>query len=74
MGVHDDSLDCIFESFHKAATISKYGGGIGYHVHSVRAKGSLIKSTKGTSDGLVPMLKVANEVFRYVNQVQYEKI
>ena len=68
MGVHDDSLDCIFESFHKAATISKYGGGIGFHVHSIRAKGSLIKSTNGTSDGLVPMLKVANEVFRYVNQ------
>jgi ribonucleoside-diphosphate reductase alpha chain len=67
-GVHDDSLDCIFETFHKTAKISKYGGGIGMHVHSIRSKGSIIKSTNGTSDGLVPMLKVANEVFKYVNQ------
>ena len=68
MGVHTDSLDSIFETFHKAATISKYGGGIGFHVSSIRSKGSLIRSTNGTSDGLVPMLKVANEVFKYVNQ------
>jgi hypothetical protein len=68
MGVHVDSLDNIFETLHKAATISKYGGGIGMHVSSIRSKGSLIKSTNGTSDGLVPMLKVANEVFKYVNQ------
>ena len=68
MGVHTDSLDSIFDAFHKAATISKYGGGIGMHVHSVRGKGSLIRSTNGTSDGLVPMLKVANEVINYVNQ------
>jgi ribonucleoside-diphosphate reductase alpha chain len=68
MGVHTDSLDSIFEAFHKAATISKYGGGIGLHVHSVRSRGSLIRSTNGTSDGLVPMLKVANEVINYVNQ------
>jgi len=68
MGVHTDSLDGIFESLHKAATISKYGGGIGFHVTGIRGKGSLIKSTNGTSDGLVPMLKVANEVFKYVNQ------
>lgn len=68
LGMHVDSLDSIFETFHKAATISKFGGGIGLHVHTIRAKGSLIKSTNGTSDGLVPMLKVANEVFKYVNQ------
>jgi ribonucleoside-diphosphate reductase alpha subunit len=68
LGVHTDSLDTIFETMHKAATISKYGGGIGMHVSSIRGKGSLIKSTNGTSDGLVPMLKVANEVFKYVNQ------
>jgi ribonucleoside-diphosphate reductase alpha subunit len=71
MGVHIDSLDNIFESFHKMATISKYGGGIGFHVHGIRAKGSLIKSTNGTSDGLVPMLKVANEIVNYVNQVLF---
>lgn len=68
MGVHIDSLDNIFESFHKMATISKYGGGIGFHVQGIRAKGSLIKSTNGASDGLVPMLKVANEIVNYVNQ------
>ena len=68
LGVHTDSLDTIFETLHKAATISKYGGGLGMHVSSIRGKGSLIKSTNGTSDGLVPMLKVANEVFKYVNQ------
>jgi ribonucleoside-diphosphate reductase alpha subunit len=68
LGIHEDSLDTIFETMHKAASISKFGGGIGMHVHSVRSKGSLIRSTNGKSDGLVPMLKVANEVFRYVNQ------
>jgi len=68
LGIHEDSLDTIFETMHKAASISKFGGGIGMHVHSVRSKGSVIRSTNGKSDGLVPMLKVANEVFRYVNQ------
>lgn len=68
LGIHTDSLDSIFETLHKAAAISKYGGGIGLHVHSVRSKGSLIRGTNGKSDGLVPLLKVANEVFRYVNQ------
>jgi ribonucleotide reductase alpha subunit len=67
-GVHVDSLDDIFQTLHKAASISKYGGGIGLHVHAIRSKGSLIKSTNGSSDGLVPMLKVANEVFNYINQ------
>lgn len=68
MGIHVDSLDSIFDTFHKAAVISKYGGGIGLHVHSVRSKGSLIRSTNGMSDGLVPMLRVANSIFNYVNQ------
>ena len=68
LGVHIDSLDNIFDTFHKIATISKYGGGIGMHIHGIRAKGSLISSTNGVSDGIVPMLKVANEVVRYVNQ------
>jgi ribonucleotide reductase alpha subunit len=68
LGVHEDSLDSIFETLHKSASISKYGGGLGMHVSPIRSKGSLIKSTNGTSDGLVPMLKVANETFNYVNQ------
>lgn len=67
-GIHIDSLDSIFQTFHKVAAISKYGGGIGLHVHSIRSKGSLIKSTNGVSDGLVPMLRVANSIFNYVNQ------
>lgn len=68
IGIHVDSLDAIFEAFHKIARVSKFGGGIGLHVHGVRARGSLIRSTNGVSDGLVPMLKVVNEVVRYVNQ------
>lgn len=68
MGIHEDSLDNIMETLHKSASISKFGGGIGLHVHAVRSKGSIIRSTNGKSDGLVPLLKVCNELFRYVNQ------
>jgi len=64
----EDSLDGIFKSLHDIAQISKLGGGIGMHVGDVRSKGSLIHSTNGTSDGIIPMLKVGNEVIRYVNQ------
>jgi len=64
----EDSLDGIFKSLHDIAQISKLGGGIGMHVGNVRSKGSLIRSTNGSSDGIIPMLKVANEVIRYVNQ------
>jgi hypothetical protein len=58
----DDSLDGIFKSLHDVAQISKLGGGIGMHVGGVRSKGSLIRSTNGSSDGIIPMLKVANSV------------
>ena len=64
----NDSIDGIFDTVKECAKISKHAGGIGLHVHDVRAKGSRIRSTNGTSDGLVPMLKVFNHVGRYINQ------
>lgn len=64
----EDSLDGIFSSFHECARISKFGGGLGMNVSSIRSKGAPIKSTNGHSDGIVPMLKVANSVASYVNQ------
>lgn len=68
-GVEEDSIDGIFDALTKCARISKYGGGIGLHVSGVRGKGAPIKGTNGESDGLVPMLRVANAVASYVNQV-----
>ena len=64
-----DSLDDIFASFGDIARISKNGGGLGVSVHDIRSRGAPIKTTSsGTSDGLVPMLRVANDIIRYVNQ------
>ena len=68
VGMQSDSLDGIFETVKDCARISKYAGGIGLHVHNIRAKGSRIRTTNGTSDGLVPMLKVFNYTGRYINQ------
>jgi len=68
LSINDDSLDGIFSSIHECAKISKHSGGIGIHVHDVRAKGSIIRGTNGTSDGIVPMLKVFNHTARYINQ------
>ncbi|NDE16715.1 ribonucleoside-diphosphate reductase subunit alpha [bacterium] len=67
MGV-EDSLDGIFEALKQCAQISKYAGGIGIHIHNIRAQGSLIRGTNGQADGLVPMLRVFNNTARYVNQ------
>jgi len=64
----DDSIDGIFSTYKQTAHISKWAGGIGLHVHNLRAKGSLIAGTGGSSEGIVPMVKVLNEVARYVNQ------
>lgn len=63
-----DSLAEICDSWRDIASISKLGGGIGVHVHHVRSKGAPIISTNGTSDGLIPMLRVMNSVVSYVNQ------
>ena len=66
--IPEDSLDSIFDTLKQCATISKHAGGIGLSVHNVRANGALIRSSGGCGDGLVPMLRVFNNVARYVNQ------
>jgi ribonucleoside-diphosphate reductase alpha chain len=64
----DDSLEGIYKTLSDCAMISKNAGGIGIHIHNIRAKGSYIKGTNGTSNGLIPMLRVFNETARYVDQ------
>jgi ribonucleoside-diphosphate reductase alpha chain len=64
----DDSIEGIFNTLKDCAHISKYSGGIGVHIHNIRANGSFIKSTNGTSNGIVPMLRVFNNTARYINQ------
>lgn len=66
--MEDDSIDGIYNTLHECASISKFAGGIGLHAHNVRAKHSHIRGTNGTSNGLVPMLKVFNMTARYVDQ------
>nr|MBE5726858.1 ribonucleoside diphosphate reductase large subunit [Cucujiformia] len=64
----DDSLEGIFDCLKQCAMISKGAGGIGLHVHNIRAKGSSISGTNGVSNGLVPMLRVFNNTAHYVDQ------
>src|SRR5687767_1999670 len=66
--VKDDSIDGIYDTLKQCAKISQSAGGIGLSIHNVRATGSYIKGTNGTSNGLVPMLKVFNDTARYVDQ------
>lgn len=68
LAMADDSIAGIYKTLGDCAAISKYAGGIGLHVHNVRARGSLIRGTNGTSNGLVPMLRVFNNTARYVDQ------
>jgi ribonucleoside-diphosphate reductase alpha subunit len=68
IAMEDDSLDGIFNTLHDCARISKWAGGIGLHVHNIRAKGTLIQGTNGLSTGLVPMLRVFNNTARYIDQ------
>jgi len=63
-----DSLEGIFKTFTDCGQISKWAGGIGVHISNIRTKGQLIKKTNGSSGGIVPLMKVLNEVGRYVNQ------
>jgi len=63
----DDSIDGIYKTLHQCAMISKQAGGIGLAIHNIRADGTYIKGTNGTSNGLIPMLKVFNETARYVD-------
>jgi len=64
----DDSIPGIFETLSRCAKISQSAGGIGISVHNIRAKGAYIKGTGGTSNGIIPMLKVFNDTARYVDQ------
>lgn len=64
----DDSIDGIYDTIKQCAQISKQAGGIGLSVHNIRAAGSYIRGTNGTSNGLVPMLRVFNNTARYVDQ------
>jgi len=68
IAMEDDSLDGIYNTLKDCANISKWAGGIGLHIHNVRAKGTHIQGTNGVSNGLVPMLKVFNNTARYVDQ------
>ena len=68
LSMADDSISGIYKTLSDCAMISKHAGGIGLHLHNVRARGSLIKGTNGTSNGIVPMLRVFNNTARYVDQ------
>jgi ribonucleoside-diphosphate reductase alpha chain len=69
----EDSMGGIYKTLGDCAQISKWAGGIGVHVSNIRARGAKIRSTNGTADGLVPMLKVFNETARYCNQAGRRK-
>ncbi|MFD2514086.1 ribonucleoside-diphosphate reductase subunit alpha [Pontibacter locisalis] len=64
----DDSIPGIYDTLKQCAQISQSAGGIGLSIHNVRATGSYIKGTNGTSNGIIPMLKVFNDTARYVDQ------
>ena len=68
IAMEDDSIDGIFNTLHDCASISKWAGGIGLHLHNIRGKNTKIVGTNGTSNGIVPMLKVFNNTARYVDQ------
>ena len=68
LGMEEDSIDGIYNTLKECANISKYAGGIGLHIHNVRAEGSHINGTNGTSNGITPMLRVFNNTARYVDQ------
>jgi ribonucleoside-diphosphate reductase alpha chain len=64
----DDSIDGIYDSLKQCAKISQSAGGIGLSIHNIRATGSYIRGSSGTSNGIVPMLRVFNDTARYVDQ------
>lgn len=65
---NDDSIEGLFHTFLEEALISKNAGGIGVSFHDVRSKGSIIKGTNGVSDGIIPFLRIKNQVAKGVNQ------
>ncbi len=68
LAMQDDSIDGIYDTLKQTAKISQSAGGIGLSIHNVRATGSYIAGTNGTSNGVVPMLRVFNDTARYVDQ------
>ena len=68
LAMQSDSIEGIYSTLAESALVSKYAGGIGIHIHNIRATNALIRGTNGTSNGIVPMLKVFNESARYVDQ------
>jgi ribonucleoside-diphosphate reductase alpha chain len=66
--MQDDSIDGIYDTLKQTAKISQSAGGIGLSAHNIRATGSYIRGTNGTSNGIIPMLKVYNDTARYVDQ------
>lgn len=66
--VRDDSIDGIYDTLKQCAKISQSAGGIGLSIHNVRSTGSYISGTNGTSNGIIPMLRVFNDTARYVDQ------
>ena len=68
LSMKDDSIDGIYKTLNDCAIISQHSGGIGLHIHNIRAKDSYIAGTAGKSNGIVPMLRVFNDTARYVDQ------
>ena len=68
LAMENDSISGIYNTLRDCAMISKWAGGIGLHIHNVRASGSHIRGTNGSSNGIVPMLKVFNNTAKYVDQ------
>jgi len=68
VAMQEDSIEGIFDTLKDCALISKWAGGIGIHIHNIRASNTSIQGTNGKSNGLVPMLRVFNETARYVDQ------
>ena len=68
LSMKDDSVNGIFDTLKDCALISKYSGGIGLHIHNIRANSSFIRGTNGYSNGIVPMLRVFNDTARYIDQ------
>jgi ribonucleoside-diphosphate reductase alpha chain len=68
LSMESDSIDGIYNTLKDCANISKWAGGIGLHIHNIRASGSHIRGTNGSSNGIVPMLRVFNHTAKYVDQ------
>lgn len=68
VAMKEDSIDGIYDTLKTCALISKSAGGIGLHIHNIRSTGAYIAGTNGTSNGIIPMVRVFNNTARYVDQ------